>query len=323
LDVAALTDLVRGERPLVVAVVISQLQPRQAARLLEQFPREQHRSIIAHLTSLGSIDPEAMQAIDEHLASRIADFHHRRDTQSESASRMQELLAAASPELRGHWQEIIADSHHQLAKRLGIADAVKTEPAAKEPVAKEVVRAGSASSAAARPGAQLSLLDMLANNIVTTADAQMSAAAAAAALADSEPVVLPFHSAARNAAAQGTHGAQKSPAAHVAPEPVPEITRLEQILELAPRTIARVLSAADGEVLLLALAGATPAFMQRFTAMLEKQDARVLHARLSGLGAINLQDVDEAQRRLCELASRVLADMRGLRHASSTVRVAA
>ncbi|MGN6543468.1 MAG: hypothetical protein ACTHK7_00345, partial [Aureliella sp.] len=129
LDVAALTDLLRGERPLVIAVVLSQLQSRRAARLLEQFPREQHRAVLANLARLGEIDPEAMQAIDEHLASRIADYHHRRDSQSESAGRMQELLAAASPELRGHWQEIIADSDHQLATRLGIASAPKAAPA--------------------------------------------------------------------------------------------------------------------------------------------------------------------------------------------------
>lgn len=310
LDVAALTDLLRGERPLVIAVVLSQLQSRRAARLLEQFPREQHRAVLANLARLGEIDPEAMQAIDEHLASRIADYHHRCDSQSESAGRMQELLAAASPELRGHWQEIIADSDHQLATRLGIASAPKAAPASV------------ATSAAAHAAAWSTRFDEATEN---AAPAEHQAAMHAAADADSEPVVLPFPTSAQSepAPVAATPAAASNAPAAAAQESAPAITTLDQILELPPRTIARVLAAAHGEVVLLALAGASPSFMQRFTAMLEKSDARALQARLRALGAINLQDIDEAQRRLCELASYIVGQMRMRRPIATASRAAA
>lgn len=308
LDVASLTDLLRGERPLVIAVVISQLQPRQAARLLEQFPREQHRAVIAHLTSLGDTDPEAMRAIDEHLASRIADYHHRCDNQNESIGRMQEFLAAASPELRSHWQEVIADSDHQLAKRLGIESTIKNVAGQDE----DAAQASLTSAAGVNMAAWSGLVDMHSpsHSDVTT---------------DHGPVVLPFPTPAQTASSLVASAEAVGPSAEEssARDSIPAITALDQILDLPPRTIARVLSAADGEVVLLALAGATPSFMQRFTAMLEKPDARALQSRLSALGAINLQDIDEAQRRLCELASYIVGQMRTRRPDASSTRVAA
>ncbi len=119
LDVETLFELLRGERAPVIAVVLSQLEATRAARLLESLTPSQQRDAIATLSKLGSIDPEAMAAIDEHLAGRIADYHHRRASESESVGRMQELLAAASPDARGQWQSIIQETDVQLAQRMG------------------------------------------------------------------------------------------------------------------------------------------------------------------------------------------------------------
>ena len=344
-DVPTLTALLRSERATVIAVVLSQLQPRQAVELLEQLPRPQHRSVITQLSRLGEIDPEAMQAIDEHLASRIADYGHRRASESESLGRIQELLAAASPEMRGQWQEIIAETDHQLADRLGIAPlpskpitnlnstaadgeafvdlaavsaakSAATTPAIRvTPIYNTAAQASSMPAGSGRNAARArasdqsaSLVELLGSNVVTTADSQLKPSIDRGA--DDRPHVIPFQSASKKSPGRGKAAAS-------------EITELEQILELPPHDIAQVLSAADGEVLLLALAGATPDFMQRFTALLERADARSLHARLRQLGAINLQDIDEAQRRLCELATQVLHSVRAARRTSTSVPAAA
>ncbi|MGN6136876.1 MAG: FliG C-terminal domain-containing protein [Aureliella sp.] len=318
-DVPTLTELLRGERATVVAVVLSQLPPQKAVGLLEQFPRQLHRAIIESLSRLGEIDPEAMQAIDEHLASRIADYGHRRASESESLARMNSLLAAASPELRGHWQEIIAQTDQQLADRLGIA-APPQPVTARAPVterASVTTKSSATATTAEQPrmpevaGAAPSLVELLGSGVVTTADnawhrgnaSQTPAAGAGSGEHETSdaPHVLPFPGAARPGTTdrQRTAHGRREPEAHVG-----AITQLEQILELPTPDIAQVLSAADGEVILLALAGASPAFMNRFLPLLERADARALQAQLRRLDAINLQDIDEAQRRLCELASQ-------------------
>ncbi len=126
LDVDSLTNLLRGERATVVAVVLSQLDPKQAAQVLQQLPRTEHRNVITALTRLGQIDPDAMAAIDDHLAVRIADYHHRKTEETEVVGRMQQLLSAASPEFQSNWQSIIQQSNVQLAHRMGISSGISS-----------------------------------------------------------------------------------------------------------------------------------------------------------------------------------------------------
>jgi hypothetical protein len=260
----------------------------------------------------------AMEAIDEHLASRISDYQHRRAGESESLGRMQELLSAASPELRTHWQAIIQQTDQQLASRLGLpaASASSAQPAERSTAAPNDTSAhasvfgseadpvqefhGVVADNARDQAAANSLLDLFGSNAVTTVGSQF--APATTHEFEDEPRLLPFPKATAQPNGSNIHYA--------------EISRLEQILELEPATIARVLSAAEGDVLLLALAGASPSFMQRFTSMLERNDARALQSRLRRLVSINLQDVDEAQRRLCELASQVVSEAQGGQHQS-------
>jgi flagellar motor switch protein FliG len=78
----------------------------------------------------------------------------------------------------------------------------------------------------------------------------------------------------------------------------------EQILHLPPWMLAELLSNTDSQVVLLALAGATPQFMKRFMNMLDRRDARALQNRLQQIGSIRLRDVDDAQRQIVENAAR-------------------
>ena len=313
LDVHTLAELLRGERSTVVAVVLSQLEPRHGAELLGKLPKPLQREAIVSLSRIGQIDPEAMQAIDDHLSSRIADYHHRQAGESESTGRMHELLAAAAPELRSDWQNTLVQAEPMLASRLGIAPPVQA-------TVKEAARAAGKSNDVAnsiademeapkraprQPGLAPSgssnangahMLELLANNVVTTDDMRvvktttsnkpLQQPAATPALTEDEADdegarILPFPTKATSAAS----------------------IRFEQILDLPAEQIGQILAAADTDVILYALAGASPAFMKRFMSMLDRADGRALQARLKQLRAINLKDVDAAQRRLCELAS--------------------
>lgn len=317
LELETLIEMLSGERATVIAVVLSQLHPEQAAGLLGGLPREQHRSALVALTHLGKIDPEAMQAIDEHLAGRIADYHHRRSTEDESVGRMQELLAVASPELRSQWQEIIAESDQQLAERMGIPR-VRREPS-QSPHVPRATKDVSVENPYDR-----SIVSM-ASGVITTADHQVASTIQISVpdsktLENETPHVIPFPGQVRNGVKRSRGTSSVDSARNALAN---TISALDQILDLAPTTIGRILASADGQVVLLALAGATPQFMQRFNGMLEKQDAKVLNSRLRQLGAINLQDVDEAQRRLCRLASRVVADMQNEHDAALAARAVA
>ncbi len=317
LDTTTLSELLRGERATVVAVVLSQLEPQRGAELLSKLPKALQREAIVSFSRVGQIDPEAMAAIDEHLASRIADYHHRQAGESESTNRMHELFAAAAPELRSDWQSTLCQAEPLIAARMGLAptatpSASASSVAAKQsagPVVHQVVNqavhqvvkqtsqpaaneAGhQAVSAPRRTSRSASMLELLADNVVTTVDVGVAKTLAEVSSSasdiqdDSRARILPFPNKSHADAAERT-------------------IRFEQILDLPADEIGQILAAADTEVILYALAGASPAFMKRFMAMLDRADGRALQARLKQLRAINLKDVDAAQRTLCELAAR-------------------
>lgn len=293
----ALGELLRGERATVVAVVINQLDPRQAAELLGKLPKPLQREVIVSLPRLGQIDPDAMTAIHEHLASRIADYHHRQAGESESTSRMQELLAAAAPELRSDWQSTLLQAEPHLASRMGIAQPQSLVPAQ----VGESLR-DSRESRRDSPTRAYNPLEMLANNVVTTADLHMAKNPATTVEKTIDQSVAQL-----NAQADEPDDAR----ARILPFPVKATVadsqpslRFEQILDLPAEEIGQILAEADTDVILYALAGASPLFMKRFMAMLDRADGRALQARLKQLRSINLKDVDAAQRQLCELANR-------------------
>ncbi len=299
---SALGELLRGERAIVVAVVINQLDPRQAAELLGKLPKPLQREVIVSLPRLGQIDPDAMAAIHEHLASRIADYHHRQAGESESTSRMQELLAAAAPELRSDWQSTLLQAEPHLASRMGIAPPV-AERAAPADTAKAVQAKSSqgVTGTAQNVVPTYNPLEMLANNVVTTADLRVAKNLATAAEKTIDQSVAQL-----NTPAEPDDGRARIlpfPGKGAVADRQPSL-RFEQILDLPAEEIGQVLAEADTDVILYALAGASPLFMKRFMAMLDRADGRALQARLKQLRAINLKDVDAAQRQLCELANR-------------------
>jgi flagellar motor switch protein FliG len=75
---------------------------------------------------------------------------------------------------------------------------------------------------------------------------------------------------------------------------------MEKLLKLDPEMLAQLLSSLDSQTVLLALAGASPQFMKRFSSMLEPEDAKVLDQRIKRIGSVNLRDIDAAQLRMVQ-----------------------
>lgn len=98
-------------------------------------------------------------------------------------------------------------------------------------------------------------------------------------------------------------------AAQAAVKPYSAVS-LQPLLELAPSTLAQLLSSVEARTVLLALAGSTPAFMRRFNELLQPTDAKALNDRLQKLGPINLREVDTAQQQLMQQALPFLSTNR-------------
>jgi flagellar motor switch protein FliG len=296
LSPTALVRFVRHERPAVTAVVISQLAPAVAVEVLQHLPAETSREVLLRLSRLREIDPEAMQAIDEHLAQRLGEYQHHIESDLENTRRIQALLAAAPSEVRQHWKSILADDD-LVRSPLSSLQATDRQPQA-DPLQAGTAQVGDVPVATVadvldiplvRPAARATRAEAAtpsaspdrASNLDSQSDSSL----------DRPADILPFPQASRDKQSDAIDRSLMQ-------------IEFEQILHLPPRLLAELLSNTDSQIVLLALAGATPQFMKRFMNMLDRRDARALQNRLQQIGSIRLRDVDEAQRQIVENAAR-------------------
>ena len=286
LQPAALVRLVRYERPAVTAVVLSQLPPAVAAEVLQHLPPESSREVLLRLSRLEEIDPEAMQAIDEHLSQRLSEYQHHTASQTENARRIQMLLAAAPETVRQQWSALL---DNEDGSSHAAADVASHAGAAAESTTATAVGATAQSGSTHPAGAAAAAAASAVGGTAPPANAEMAPLSVAPATG-AGPDILPFP---QPPSARRVNDFDRS---------LMQI-EFEEILQLPAAVLAKLLSATDSQTVLLALAGASPHFMHRFLNMLHRRDARLLQERLQRIGPLRLRDIDEAQRQIVENAA--------------------
>ncbi|MDX1930786.1 MAG: FliG C-terminal domain-containing protein [Pirellulaceae bacterium] len=304
MDIRALSHFLRAERATVIAVVINQLPPDKGVALLQQLPTAMHREVLQAIANLQDIDEEAMQSIEEHLAERIKDYEQQVNGEAKGTRRVAALLAAAPPELQESWSRFV---------HLAIDPATETTPAQEPRVSVQATAQVAGASPLNTQPESIQSLPIKPPSVakpVTVAVPSNPSVVSEDLLPDDGPRILPF---------PGPDDLQ----------PLSNTDRsliqieFEQILSLSTQQLAQVLSAAESQTVLLALAGASPSFMKRFYSMLTKPDSKALASRLSKIGPLKLRDIDEAQRTIAELADK-LTSSRSIRSSHiQPLRVAA
>jgi flagellar motor switch protein FliG len=98
--------------------------------------------------------------------------------------------------------------------------------------------------------------------------------------------------------------AHDSPVAH---KLRPAELSFDDLLLLDDLSLATVLRESDPEVAILALVGAQPRLIERILSKLPDAEARIVRHRLDHLGPTRLSDVEEARRRITEVAQGLAA----------------
>lgn len=60
----AVADLIRVEHPQIIAIILSQLEPAQAARILAFMPPETHTDLMMRVATVEGIQPDALEELD-------------------------------------------------------------------------------------------------------------------------------------------------------------------------------------------------------------------------------------------------------------------
>lgn len=73
LNPEAIVPLIKGEHPQAVAVLLIQLEPDVAAKVLAAMPADQQAQIVHRVATMGPVQPEALAMLEELLARRLAE----------------------------------------------------------------------------------------------------------------------------------------------------------------------------------------------------------------------------------------------------------
>ena len=285
----ALADVLQGERPIVIATVINQVSVERATAIAQALPMKVASATLAALPHLHLTDPAILRDIQLELERKIGQYHAPKKTNAEGLSKLQAIVANMPASQQNGWTIAIAQSNPVLAAKLGWnADLRSPSPASNSssPVtSREGPKPTETAPQAVRSGQ---------TNIEDIFDESMS-------LPFHSPVIAPSESAAtesKQAIAPKHSEAERSK------------TAIEDLLHFSDRDFVEILHACEPQTVLMALSGATKAFVSRVERLMPSKDVKRLRTRLTNLGPIQLRDVDAAQRRIAETAMKMLASGR-------------
>jgi flagellar motor switch protein FliG len=72
METRAVADIVRGEHPQIVAIVLSYLDPDQAADVLSQLPERMKTDVLMRIARLDGIQPAALRELDEIMEKQFS-----------------------------------------------------------------------------------------------------------------------------------------------------------------------------------------------------------------------------------------------------------
>lgn len=269
-NTATLSTLLRAEHPQVAAVVVANLPPRKAAALIESFDEQLQIDILHRVAALHDADPDSMRQLDRELSTILSKLDPASQMNDIGVRAVAEILEATS-----HGHEIMARMHSQnspLSRQIDPSHAGEVLGSVTQP---ERTQADHAHNREDLPTSA-------SRSASTRSD--VSASSAEASPVQRLPAELP-------------HETPRLPLRHLS---FTEITRLPDA------DLAILLRAATPQVVLFALLGATPAFVNRLMGQLPSADAKKFRARFHQATPLALEDVDEAQRRLGVLAAELI-----------------
>lgn len=105
-------EVVTAERPTVIAVVLTQLQPVMANQVLGKLPNELRREVLVQLSRLQQIDAEIIQEIKDQLQQKLALIRPIPYMDQElSMNRLKSILEAGDEQMKLELCQAIQESH--------------------------------------------------------------------------------------------------------------------------------------------------------------------------------------------------------------------
>ncbi len=283
IPVETLAEILKTERPIVIATVLNQVAVDRATAIVQLLPIQVAGATLAAIPHLHLTDPAILRDIEQELERKIGQ-HFPPQATSQGLAKLQAILDGMPKSQKSIWENAVSQSNPVLASKLGWSNT----PTAKRDFNLEPPEHRSKS-------VELELVHPSSDDDVFD-----------------DSMVLPFpnesvHSQSGPSAATtaATNAASNDSAMRHLTIGQPREYSMDSLSRLSDRDFVAVLHACSPQVILLALSGAKRDFVLRVERLMPPKDVQRLRAKLIGLGPINLRDVDAAQTQIAETATNL------------------
>ena len=118
LDARSIGDLIGSEHPQIVAIVLSFLEPEQAAKVLNDFPERLRSDVVMRIATLDGIQPLALQELDAILDRQLAKSTGARSSALGGIKAAASILNCIDGPAESKIMEQIVASDQELAQKL-------------------------------------------------------------------------------------------------------------------------------------------------------------------------------------------------------------
>ncbi|MCP3696621.1 MAG: hypothetical protein GY917_30780, partial [Planctomycetaceae bacterium] len=284
-----LSDLLRWEHPQTIAVVLSHLPPSQGMQVLVHFSDSLQNQILQRMIGLENTNPKVIHNIEQELERLFARKIHSR---SESAAGLLAVQAIFKQADAHHRQQLLKNMSSQDRQRL--LGNQSSGNASKDQLAGKHRRKLADFLRDQQPGISPRMVTLLEK----IEDREKQLSNQAGRMQPQPADTLPDNTTKEATPQANTSVTPTSPQDHH--------LHFDQLSELGPDDLAKVLQNVEPQILLLALMGASPELMNRITDPLPASDNKRLRQQMEQIGPLRLQDIATAQNLVIKATTQLM-----------------
>ena len=118
MDPRAVAELIRLEHPQIIAIVMSFLDPDQAANVLAEFPEQLRTDVIMRVATLDGIQPAALQELDEILEQQFSGGNNVKSSSMGGVKKAADILNFVDGAIESRVIEQINESDEELSQQI-------------------------------------------------------------------------------------------------------------------------------------------------------------------------------------------------------------
>lgn len=303
-------EVVSVERPTVIAVVLTQLQPIVANQVLGKLPSELRKEVLVQLSRLQQVEAEIIEEIKEQLQRKLVLTRPMAPVDQElGMTRLKSILEAGDEQMKVELCQAMQETNELTGPlRYWVKEQLnnQTKAQGKDSNSRETIMVGE--SAATTPAA-LATTDAQASNQAQPSSANQSTV--------SRGESLPYS----NAKNSG-HSKEQflTPSSGEAFDTAHSYVDFEDLKWIGLNQLAMILQNCDPRALLVALSTADEELLKRVALLFSKKDWKRLNERLRELGPVDDEDRLAARMIVAESAQRLLIgeDLQNISKPTST-----